>query len=203
MSDMLADVINAGTAAQARSLGFRLPAAGKTGTTNNFNDAWFIGYTPSLVVGVWIGYDMPHTIMRNGFAATVAVPMWAKFMVEATRGDKAEWFRVPDSVVSADVCPVSGQLATSNCTDHRPHYFLGGTEPLEYCDVHQPSLFKRIFGLATVKPAEPAPIDLSPVAPKAVPEAAARDEGGKPKEPETPTKKRGFWSRIFRGGSGK
>jgi 1A family penicillin-binding protein len=201
MSDMMADVINSGTAAQARSLGFRLPAAGKTGTTNNFNDAWFIGYTPSLVVGVWIGYDMPHTIMRNGFAATVAVPMWAKFMVDATRGDKPEWFRVPDSVIAAEVCPVSGQLATANCTDHRRHYFLSGTEPLEYCGVHQPSLFKKIFGLATVKPVEPAPIDLTPVAPKPV--EVAKEEGGKPKEPEAPVKKRGFWSRIFRGSSGK
>ncbi len=200
MSDMLADVINSGTAAQARALGFRLPAAGKTGTTNNFNDAWFVGYTPSLVVGVWIGFDTPHTIMRNGFAATVAVPLWAKFMTEATRDDKPEWFSVPDTVVAAEVCPDSGRLATSSCPTHRRHYFVSGSEPLEYCDVHQPSLFKRIFGLASVRPAEPAPIDLTPPAP-----LPARDpvrEEPKKKEPEAPVKKRGFWSRILHGGSG-
>jgi len=201
ISDMLSDVINSGTAAGARSLGFRLPAAGKTGTTNNFNDAWFIGYTPTLVTGVWIGFDTPHTIMRNGFAATVAVPMWTKFMIEATRGDKADWLRVPDTLVAAEVCPVSGQLATSSCPDHRRSYFVSGSEPLTYCDVHQPSLFKKIFGLATVKPVEPAPIDLSPApAPKA-PETAR--EGDPKKEPEAPKKKRGFWARIFRGDSGK
>ncbi len=203
ISDMLADVINSGTAAQARSLGFRLPAAGKTGTTNNFNDAWFIGYTPSLVVGVWIGFDVPHTIMRNGFAATVAVPLWAKFMTEATRGQQPAWFRTPDTVVATEVCPVSGRRATSNCTEHRRQYFVSGTEPLEYCDVHQPSLFRRIFGLVAVKPADPAPIDLSTPAPPAPEPIKTVKAEGKSKEPDAPVKKRGFWSRVFHGSSEK
>jgi hypothetical protein len=124
-------------------------------------------------------------------------------MIEATRSDKAAWFPVPDTVVAADVCPVSGRLATSSCMDHRRQYFLSGTEPLEYCDVHQPSLFKRIFGLASVKPAEPAPIDAAPE-PAAVPKPAdvTKDEA-KGTAPEAPEKKRGFWSRIFRGSSKK
>ena len=67
MSNMMADVINAGTAAGARTLGFKLPAAGKTGTTNDFNDAWFIGFTPKLVTGVWVGFDQPHTILPERF----------------------------------------------------------------------------------------------------------------------------------------
>lgn len=192
MSDMLADVIDAGTGAQARSLGFRLPAAGKTGTTNNFNDAWFIGYTPNLVTGVWIGYDRPHTILRNGFAATVAVPMWAKFMVEATRGDKPEWFRVPDTVVSAEVCPDSGRLATSGCPIHRRNYFVNGSEPQEPCDLHQPSLIGRIFGQKPELVGEKPELGKEP----------ERQEGNK-NEPEAPTKKRGFWSRLLRGSSGK
>ena len=87
ISTMMADVINAGTGAR-RALGFTLPAAGKTGTTNEYRDAWFVGFTPSLVTGVWVGYDQPRTIMRNGFAGDVAVPMWAKYMKAATRGDK-------------------------------------------------------------------------------------------------------------------
>ena len=70
MSTMMADVINAGTAAGARGLGFKLPAAGKTGTTNDFNDAWFVGYTPRLVAGVWVGFDQPKTILPNGFCRT-------------------------------------------------------------------------------------------------------------------------------------
>ena len=80
MATMMADVINAGTGARARQLGFRLPAAGKTGTTNGFRDAWFVGFTPALVAGVWVGFDQPRTILRNGFAAEVAVPLWANFM---------------------------------------------------------------------------------------------------------------------------
>ena len=77
MSTMMADVINAGTAAGARTLGFKLPAAGKTGTTNDYHDAWFIGYTPKLVTGVWVGFDQPRTILPNGYASDVAVPLWA------------------------------------------------------------------------------------------------------------------------------
>src|SRR5439155_15014060 len=87
MSTMLADVVNAGTGARARRLGFTLPAAGKTGTTNDFNDAWFIGFTPNLVSGVWVGFDQPRTILPNGFAADIAVPMWAEFMKAATQND--------------------------------------------------------------------------------------------------------------------
>ena len=75
LTSMLEDVVNAGTAAQARQLGFRLPAAGKTGTTNDYRDAWFVGYTPRLVTGVWVGYDEPRTIMRGGYAAELAVPL--------------------------------------------------------------------------------------------------------------------------------
>ena len=115
MSTMLADVINAGTAAGARSLGFKLPAAGKTGTTNDFNDAWFIGFTPSLVTGVWVGFDQPQTILPNGFAADVAVPFWAKFMKVATANDKPEWFKPPYGVTTAIVCRLSGKLASEEC----------------------------------------------------------------------------------------
>src|SRR5207247_7539901 len=103
MSTMLADVINAGTGARARSLGFTLPAAGKTGTTNDFNDAWFVGFTPKLVTGVWVGFDQPHTILPNGFAATIAVPIWAKFMRIATRGDAPGGFTPPPPVTAAEV----------------------------------------------------------------------------------------------------
>ncbi|RPI56857.1 MAG: PBP1A family penicillin-binding protein, partial [Lysobacterales bacterium] len=80
MTNMLADVVNHGTAYGARQQGFKLPAAGKTGTTNEYRDAWFVGYTPRLVSGVWVGFDQPQTIMGGGYAAQVAVPLWAGFM---------------------------------------------------------------------------------------------------------------------------
>jgi penicillin-binding protein 1A len=95
MADMLRGVIDGGTGYTARQHGFWLPAGGKTGTTNDYRDAWFIGFTPSIVAGVWVGYDQPQTIRREGYATQLAVPMWAKFMKAATKGAKAEWIDRP------------------------------------------------------------------------------------------------------------
>ncbi len=95
MADMLADVVDNGTGSAARRLGFDLPAAGKTGTTNDYRDAWFIGFTPTLVAGVWVGYDQPRTIRSNGYASDLAVPLWTQFMKSATRGDPPRWLVKP------------------------------------------------------------------------------------------------------------
>ena len=143
-----------GTAAQARQLGFRLPAAGKTGTTNDYRDAWFVGYTPRLVTGVWVGYDEPRTIMRGGYAAELAVPLWARFMINATREDKREWFRPPPGIVAVDVDTASGRLATDDCrrapnATVRTEYFASGTEPIDLCPLHRPNFLqgaRRPFG---------------------------------------------------------
>jgi penicillin-binding protein 1A len=154
MSNMLSDVINAGTGARARGLGFTLPAAGKTGTTNEYHDAWFVGFTPSLVAGVWVGLDQPRTILPNGFAGDVAVPMWTGFMKAATHGDKPQWLRAPAGITTASVCRLSGQLARAAC-EHADvvdddgnvqrrsmvytEYFVRGTAPVAQCTVHQPT----------------------------------------------------------------
>jgi penicillin-binding protein 1A len=98
MADMLRGVIDAGTGNTARQLGFRLPAGGKTGTTNDYRDAWFIGFTPSVVAGVWVGYDQPRTIRRDGYASELAVPMWTRFMKAATKGHDPQWFQRPRGV---------------------------------------------------------------------------------------------------------
>ena len=98
MADMLRGVIDAGTGYTARQLGFRLPAGGKTGTTNEYRDAWFIGFTPSVVAGVWIGYDQPRTIRRDGYASELAVPMWTRFMKAATKGHEPQWFQRPRGI---------------------------------------------------------------------------------------------------------
>ncbi len=99
MADMLRGVIDGGTAYGVRQMGFTLPAGGKTGTTNDYKDAWFIGFTPSLVAGVWVGYDQPQTIRRNGYAAELAVPMWTRFMKVATKGMKANWIDRPRGAI--------------------------------------------------------------------------------------------------------
>jgi penicillin-binding protein 1A len=160
MTSMMADVINAGTGARARQLGFKLPAAGKTGTTNDFKDAWFVGFTPKLVAGVWVGFDQARTILPRGFAADIAVPLWASFMKVATRNDKPDWFTPPPGVTAATICRISGKLATDGCRSVEvvnkdgvaeirsmvyTEYFASGTEPISVCDMHLvPSVYGRI-----------------------------------------------------------
>ena len=117
MSSMLADVINAGTAYKARQAGFTLPAAGKTGTTNDYVDAWFVGFTPHLVTGVWVGFDQPKPIVSNGYAGELAVPIWGGFMKVATKGHKPDWFERPANVVGVNVCRVSGKLPNYGCSN--------------------------------------------------------------------------------------
>jgi 1A family penicillin-binding protein len=151
MSSMLADVVNSGTAYRARQAGFVLPAAGKTGTTNAYMDAWFVGFTPRLVTGVWIGFDRPATIIGNGYAGELAVPIWAGFMKTATKGDKPDWFERPAGVVTASVCRVSGKLPNEGCTSVEvmnrdgemetrsmvyTEYYLKGRQPTSICPLH-------------------------------------------------------------------
>ena len=219
MSTMMADVINAGTGARARRLGFTLPAAGKTGTTNDFNDAWFVGYTPHLAAGVWVGFDQPHTIVPNGFAADIAVPAWATFMKAATKNDKPEWLLPPPGITTATVCRISGKLATEGCQDvevvskddrieHRSmiytEYFARGTEPTSYCDLHPThGILMKIAGALGGETPSPARVDETGTpTPTATSGASAPTGAVVTEAPEmTPSapvkKKRGFWSRVF------
>jgi penicillin-binding protein 1A len=216
MSSMMADVINAGTAARARSLGFTLPAAGKTGTTNDYNDAWFVGFTPSLVTGVWVGFDQPHTILPNGFAADVAVPLWASFMKVATRGARPEWLTPPQAIVTTDVCRMSGKLAVDGCEhadvidDHGKltrrsmvytEYFARGTQPTTTCDIHSShGIFGRlaasITGTEKAAPIRTDPALAPATAASGTSQVAAAASTAPPEEPPK-QKKRGFWSRVF------
>ncbi|HYB94077.1 MAG TPA: PBP1A family penicillin-binding protein [Vicinamibacterales bacterium] len=115
MATMLADVVDHGTAYGARRDGFRLPAAGKTGSTDDHADAWFVGFTSRLAAGVWVGYDQPQQIMRRGFASVVAVPAWSGFMKAATHGNKVEWLERPAGVSHIRRCRASGDLANEYC----------------------------------------------------------------------------------------
>jgi penicillin-binding protein 1A len=115
MNSMLADVVNRGTAYRARHMGFRLPAAGKTGTSDDYADAWFVGYTPSVVAGVWFGYDTRRTVVRGAHAGEIAVPAWARFMSAATRGDAATWYEMPSDVEKVEICAASGHRAGDAC----------------------------------------------------------------------------------------
>lgn len=135
MSSMLSDVVSGGTAAGARAAGFSLPAAGKTGTTDEYTDAWFIGYTPRLLTGVWFGLDRPAPIMQGGFGGIVAVPAWAQFMRQATKGAKPEWYPTPADVEKVAICRLTGARATEACR----HPVIPATSDLAVMDTMYPA----------------------------------------------------------------
>jgi penicillin-binding protein 1A len=136
VTSMMKDVINHGTGFTIRQAGFTLPAAGKTGTTNDFSDAWFVGFTPDLVAGVWIGYDDRRPIGKFLTGGVVAAPIWADFMLKATAGQPGRDFQVPANVHFVNVCADSGQLYTPRCRREVSEAFLQGTEPVKACELH-------------------------------------------------------------------
>jgi len=141
--DMMKDVIHRGTAYSAVwKAGFTLPAAGKTGTTDDYTDAWFIGYTPELVAGVWIGYDLQQRILEhNAGGGRITAPAWTAFMrdVYDRRPAPADWVR-PDSLVTREVDQTNGYVASPYCPLEVRHWdwFYPGTEPTQVCPVHTP-----------------------------------------------------------------
>jgi penicillin-binding protein 1A len=138
VTDMMRGVIMRGT---GRSAMINRPAAGKTGTTSDNTNAWFIGFTPDLLACVWIGNDSQRIPVRIG-GATVgssrAAQIWGTFMRKALSHTPVSDFPVPDGVVTnVEICSQSGQLATPSCPDIKYEVFLSGTEPTEYCTLHQ------------------------------------------------------------------
>ena len=164
MANLLRDVVDAGTGARVRREGFAAPAAGKTGTTNEYKDAWFVGFTPDLVAGVWIGFDHPTTIMPSGYASDLAAPVWAQFMTAAAGDESGRWLEPPPDVVAVEVCALSGARARGACRrarrsdvavtgSRRPtyvEYFVRGTAPVDDCPLHTGrnplGFFARLFG---------------------------------------------------------
>jgi len=114
-SRLMQEVLTEGTAASSRSLGFKLPAAGKTGTTNDYKDAWFLGYTSTLTCGVWVGFDQPTTIIPRGYGAALALPVWVQVMNKASRHYPAEPLQPTMPLQHTTVCSTSNQLATTGC----------------------------------------------------------------------------------------
>jgi len=224
LTSMLADVVNQGTAYKARQVGFTLPAGGKTGTTNDYVDAWFVGFTPKLATGVWVGFDQPQTILSDGYAGDVAVPLWARFMRDATKGDKPEWFTPPKNIVGVNVCRLSGKLPNKGCdaveilTDSGEvqtrsmvytDYFVRGKQPTDVCPLHEGhGFFDRVAGMFGKDHEQPVSADtagLPPADGAARPTTGVVTGGTLPDGPtadgQQPQKKRGFWSKVF--GRGK
>jgi penicillin-binding protein 1B len=135
VTHMLRSVLTEGTGASARTMGFTLDAAGKTGTTNDMRDAWFAGYTPDLLCVVWVGFDDNTPLNLTG--ARAALPIWVDFMKRASAGTRPTPFSVPESgVVFMDIDKDTGLLATPSCPRVISEAFIAGTEPMERCAAH-------------------------------------------------------------------
>ena len=192
MAQMLADVVDRGTGYRVRQAGFRLPAAGKTGTTNDYRDAWFVGFTPNLVAGVWVGFDQPRTIMREGYAGTLAAPIWGRFMQQVMGKGPREWLAQPAGITTAQICRVSGARATDACyrdiavnefgeivekSQVATEYFRRGTEPQVDCPIHN-------YGFRTDEDGYRGTLRFGKDSPQASRDSDTRQSGP------------GFWSRL-------
>jgi penicillin-binding protein 1B len=200
MTNLLEDVLRTGTGAGVRSRGFALPAAGKTGSSH---DAWFAGYTSKLLCIVWVGFDDYRDIKTEG--ALAALPIWTEFMKRAHMHREyrnVTGFDAPDGIVSAEIDPESGELATSACPTYKTEVFIAGTQPVQVCHLHNGGATQ----VASWETAEPAPAQ--PQAPAANRQAAQRVETPRvvrsipvtpipqPAQPVEPKKKRGLFDRI-------
>ena len=171
MVNMMKDVVLRGTAAGSVGSRFRVPSGGKTGTTNDGADVWFIGYTADLVAGVWMGFDRPQKIKANAQGGELAGPAYASFMTEIYRGRSSpqDWPR-PEGITVREIDKTTGQLANPYCPldDVVPEYFIFGTEPLQECTVHSPFNMGAPFD-TTLRPGAPVPKSNVPIPPGKAP----------------------------------
>jgi len=134
VTNMMRSVLNEGTAAGARAAGFTLDAAGKTGTTNDLRDAWFVGFTPELLTVVWVGMDDNQPVGLSGTQA--ALPIWTAFMTRALAGHGSLAFSAPEGITFVDIDRDTGKVAAPGCPRVFKEAFLAGTEPTEVCQLH-------------------------------------------------------------------
>lgn len=134
-TNLLEGVIKQGTGRRASSLGW--PMAGKTGTTDEYKDAWFIGYTPNLAAGAWVGFDQPSSLGRGEAGSVAALPIWMDFMRRVGPGAPSEDFTVPSGIEVVEVDPESGLRAGPLCEQRITEVFLTGTAPEEVCGIHE------------------------------------------------------------------
>ncbi|MDB4886813.1 MAG: penicillin-binding protein family [Gemmatimonadetes bacterium] len=169
MVSMMKDVVRRGTAAGSVGANFQIPAGGKTGTTNDGADVWFVGYTSDLVAGVWMGLDRPRTIKGNAQGGILAAPAWTSFMNEVYRRKPAppDWPK-PEGIVTRQIDPASGLLVGPGCEPGVSEVFILGTDPTQSCmpSYGQPALYPPVpgggfdtsFGARPPHPAPPGQI---------------------------------------------
>lgn len=148
VTSLLKGVVDRGTGARVRVFGVEGPVAGKTGTTDGYRDAWFVGYTTEIAIGVWVGFDDERPIKLSG--AQAALPIWSELAARLIRPDQPD-FEMPEGMIERLIDPKTGQLATSQCPEKTSEVFIAGTEPTVYCEVHGGGLwerFKQTFGFS-------------------------------------------------------
>ena len=144
MVSMLEDAIDRGTGLPARQLGIRFPIAGKTGTTNEFKDAWFVGFSSSVVVGVWVGYDDPKPIGADGYGGRYALPIWADFMQRAARLRPPLEFERPAGLEEEALCAISYRKPVDGCPIYTEYFKEGDDVPDRLCTIHRGSIRQRL-----------------------------------------------------------
>ena len=135
-TQMLKDVLTYGTAKTLRGFSQTHPSAGKTGTTDNYVDAWFVGFTPSLVTGVWLGHDRPRPEGKGFTGGAAAAPIWGAFMTKALAARLGGEFVQPEGVLTLAIDPETGLPARTGCPKVQDEFFVSGTEPAELCPLH-------------------------------------------------------------------
>lgn len=143
MTTMLRDVVERGTGAQVRALGVKGPVAGKTGTTDDYRDAWFVGYSSSVVAAVWVGFDTPAPIARDAYAAKIAVPMWADFMKRVAPVRPPAAFAVPTGMRTEELCSVSYLHPVDECPTYTEYFKDGDAVPSMLCPIHRGTFKQR------------------------------------------------------------
>ena len=146
LTSLLQSVVKEGTGKPLAAWGWTRPTAGKTGTTNDGRDAWFVGYTPELVTGVWVGDDQHKALKATG--AKNALPVWATFMKAAAQEFPVSDFTRPEGLVEVSIDPASGLKAVTGCPQRMTEVFKSGTQPTQDCPLHPSGVkgfFKRLF----------------------------------------------------------
>ncbi len=143
MSSMLQTVVLEGTGKALGAYGITWPAAGKTGTTSNYRDAWFIGYTPDILALIWVGFDNGDSLHASGAGA--ALPIWAEMLKGIPQHVSGTWFKEPPGITARKICIQSGDLATMSCPEIMEELFLKDHVPDKKCQIHKGVLFKNLL----------------------------------------------------------
>lgn len=144
MVSMLSDVVDRGTAARAKRLGVTFRAGGKTGTTDDFKDAWFVGFSSSVVAGVWVGFDQPRAIAPEAYGSRYALPIWADFMRRTSRARRPEAFDRPAGLQEETLCQLSYLQPVDGCPIYTEFLKEGDEIPRGLCPLHRGSIRQRV-----------------------------------------------------------